>query len=339
MHRVALAIPLVLVSLARGQVGVLDQSSPYPPSSPPVTSGALCATLVSQFFDQEVRVGVHGTFEGFRFLSIGALGAMATVRVRLGPSSAPGATIHTSTVVRTTSGLESHFVDASAAGLFVVPGQALTLEFQGAGTNFCIAYNHVDPSLAEPLYPFPLWVNGSPFADGAYRFSFDTFTITTPGSSVYYCSGNGTGTPCPCGNDAPVGGPPSGCLHSANAGGVLRTSGVASIAADTLSLNGFSMPNAAALYLQGTLAEHSGLGSVLGDGLACVGGSIVRLGSKTNVGGASHYPEPANPSVSVRGGCAPGDVRNYQIWYRNAAAFCTSAPANLTNGAQVVWAP
>jgi hypothetical protein len=34
-----------------------------------------------------------------------------------------------------------------------------------------------------------------------------------------------------------------------------------------------------------------------------------------------------------------GSVRNYQVWYRNAAAFCTPSTFNLTNGLSVTWQP
>jgi hypothetical protein len=330
---------LPLSVAAHAQTGVADQLSPFPPIPPPGNGGGLGAFLTTQFFDQEVRIGVHGTFEGFRFASSGDLGASVTVRIRSGPASAPGPTVFTTVVTRTTSGNEGHWVDASSAGFAVTPGKAVTLEFQGTGSIFYVSRNYMDPTIGPPLYPFPLWINGSPFADGGYRLSFETYTLTNPGSFVYYCPGDGTGTPCPCGNNAPPANI-QGCLNSLNVGAVLRLAGVPSIASDTLVMNGFSMPNSTALYLQGTLAEFSGLGSVLGDGLLCAGGSILRLGSKTNVGGQSHYPQAANPSISVRGGCTAGDVRNYQIWYRNAAgSFCTPATANLTNGAQAVWAP
>ena len=45
-------------------------------------------------------------------------------------------------------------------------------------------------------------------------------------------------------------------------------------------------------------------------------------------------------SVTLPGtGLAPGDLRAYPFWYRNAAAFCTSATFNLTNAFAAVWAP
>jgi hypothetical protein len=63
------------------------------------------------------------------------------------------------------------------------------------------------------------------------------------------------------------------------------------------------------------------------------------MGVKTNSAGASHYPGPGDAPVHVRGAItAPGN-RTYQVWYRNAAAFCTSATFNLTNGLAVNWIP
>jgi len=55
-------------------------------------------------------------------------------------------------------------------------------------------------------------------------------------------------------------------------------------------------------------------------------GSVVRLAMKTNLSGDSQYPEA-------------GDVRTYQVWYRNAAAFCTPATFNLSNGLRTTWRP
>ena len=85
--------------------------------------------------------------------------------------------------------------------------------------------------------------------------------------------------------------------------------------------------------------SNGGAGSVFGDGKRCAGGSIIRLGTKTNAGGASSYPAGADQAISLRGANSAGDVRTYQCWYRNAAAFCTTDTFNLTNGRQVTWAP
>jgi hypothetical protein len=161
------------------------------------------------------------------------------------------------------------------------------------------------------------------------------FTVGTSGT--VYCSGDGSGTACPCGN---AGAPGNGCASSVDAlGAHLGATGAASIASDTFVLVGSNMPNSSALYFQGTSQTAGGAGSVFGDGLRCASGSVIRLGTKTNAGGSSSYPAAGDAPVSVKGVNSAGAVRDYQIWYRNAAAFCTIATFNLSNGLQVTWAP
>lgn len=161
------------------------------------------------------------------------------------------------------------------------------------------------------------------------------FQLVRLGGPLSFCSGDGSGTPCPCGNS---GAPGRGCANSVQPSGArILALGTPSVAADTLVLAGDGMPDSSALYFQGTQQTGGGAGVVFGDGLRCAGGSITRLGTQSNQGGTSSYPGAGDPSVSVRGGCVAGDVRVYQIWYRNAAAFCTSATFNLSNGVQVVW--
>jgi hypothetical protein len=111
-------------------------------------------------------------------------------------------------------------------------------------------------------------------------------------TGVLECFGDGSATPCPCGNASPPS-DRSGCLNSLGTGGLLRAAGTARLAADTLALRGASMPNAPALYFQGTTAIQGGAGSVLGDGLRCAGGSVTRLGVLLNVAGASQLPTAA----------------------------------------------
>jgi len=152
------------------------------------------------------------------------------------------------------------------------------------------------------------------------------------------CAGDGSGVACPCANNSGLGAN-EGCLNSFATGGKLDASGAASVSSDTLVLQGSQMPNSSALYFQGTQAIAAGAGVAFGDGLRCSGGTVIRLGTKTNVAGASQYPVGADQVVSVRGSCAPGSVRTYQVWYRNAAAFCTASTFNLTNGLTVTWNP
>ncbi len=153
-----------------------------------------------------------------------------------------------------------------------------------------------------------------------------------------YCSGDGSGTACPCANESAVGAD-AGCLSSLGNGATLRGDGLASVTSDGFTLRGAMMPNSSALFFQGTATLGAGSGSLFGDGLRCVGGSVLRLATKSNSGGVSQYPDVGDASVSVRGlVTAGGEVRYYQVWYRNAAAFCTPSTFNLSNGLSLTWA-
>lgn len=154
---------------------------------------------------------------------------------------------------------------------------------------------------------------------------------------VAYCFGNGSGTACPCGNNGAAG---QGCASSLGLGATLASSGHAIVGADSLVLTGSGMPNSSALYFQGTTPAGGTLGVTFGDGLRCAAGTIIRLGTKTNTGGTSSYPTGANIAISVKGLIpAGGATRNYQVWYRNAAAFCTASTFNLSNGLNATWVP
>jgi hypothetical protein len=151
---------------------------------------------------------------------------------------------------------------------------------------------------------------------------------------AHFCSPSLGG--CPCGNmptDIV-----NGCTNSASAqGGRLDAAGNTSIGADSLVLSGSGMTNSSALYFQGTTSSQ--IPSFYGDGARCVGGSIVRLGTKTNAAGASHYPVAGDLPVSVRGGVTQPGMRYYQVVYRDNATFCTPASFNITSGLVVLWTP
>jgi Tol biopolymer transport system component len=147
---------------------------------------------------------------------------------------------------------------------------------------------------------------------------------------VLYCFGDGSGAPCPCGPGT-VG---NGCPNSVNAGGAhLAASGNSILLGDTLVLSGTGMPNSSCLYFQGTIQTSV----PFGDGLRCVGGTTFRLGLAPNSQGASLYPAGGAQPISLRGVVTAPGMRTYQAWYHNAAAFCTPATFNFTNGVVVTW--
>ncbi len=172
--------------------------------------------------------------------------------------------------------------------------------------------------------------------DAAWLVRLDS--LDTPPADGPFCFGDGTGTACPCSNESPLGSF-AGCLNSTGVGGALDAAGAASVASDSLVLYGFDMPSSSALYFQGSAQAGAGAGTVFGDGLRCASGAVVRLGTTQNVSGASQYPDAGDLSISVRGGASAGETHTYQVWYRNAASFCTASTFNLTNGYRVTWTP
>lgn len=152
-----------------------------------------------------------------------------------------------------------------------------------------------------------------------------------------FCKGDGSASACPCGNEAPLG-TVGGCLNYEGLAGELTATGNPRLSADTLILHAASMHAVApAAFFQGTSAENGGAGTVFGDGLLCVGGTLVRLGVRTSVGGALNLPSVGDPSISTAGSVAAPGIRTYQVWYRSGLPFCTFSTFNLTNGIQIDW--
>ena len=250
-----------------------------------------------------------------------------------------------------TAGLPLHF-DVTALATNGLPGQTVVLSVTGdpiplAGGVF------VPPLPAGPAAEVETEFDWTPLPGdvGQYQLQFtatdqlgqsaDCFVDidVRPAPGAPYCFGDGSATPCPCNNDGATG---HGCANSAVAdGALLLGTGLARVSNDTLVLLGSGMPNGTCLFVQGTQQDNGGLGTVLGNGLRCVNGALVRLGTKLNASGASQYPLPGDLPVSVRGQVpAAGGTRYYQVWYRNPdPLYCTGALYGLSNGYAVTWIP
>jgi hypothetical protein len=191
------------------------------------------------------------------------------------------------------------------------------------------------------------WMNGP----GSVPLAPDASTLgwTSPSSgsvvitkydtqSSGFCYGDGTLGVCPCGNvSAPA--QQAGCAHSLGYGASLSGSGTASVTADGLVLSVQGATGTTLLVAQGNAYAGNGAGTTLGDGLLCVGGSILRIATRSLAGGSMQYPQPADASISVRGGVTSPGTRTYQAFFRNAAAFCTPSTQATTNGVTVHWQP
>src|SRR6185503_1518543 len=158
-----------------------------------------------------------------------------------------------------------------------------------------------------------------------------------------FCLGDGTGTPCPCANNGSVGrgcknskpGLPFGALLTAvNSVGGPNPS--VSVTANDLGLKCENMmAGSYTIFFQGTAQINTGLGQVspFYDGIECIGGTVVRLGRITTMGGTNTLTGIAG----VAGLSAVAQTLHYQAAYRNSVAFCTPATLNTSNALQVNW--
>jgi len=215
-----------------------------------------------------------------------------------------------------------------------IPSQSATLPsgwltLQGTGTNDQI-WNSVITNVSRVR-----WFYGDPtffFIFDIWQVGMDNPRIGIPDLTGAFCFGDGSGTPCPCGNNG-VG--PVGCANSTGVGARLRpTGGSASIAANDLVFTADGLPAMPSVLLfQGTAQQNGGAGVSFGDGKRCAGGSVVRLGTTQASGGVATWGPGLQHGIT-----SPG-IRTFQGWYRNAAAFCTPSTFNLTNGYEVAFVP
>jgi hypothetical protein len=102
------------------------------------------------------------------------------------------------------------------------------------------------------------------------------------------------------------------------------------------------LATATSIFLQGNASNAAG--TVFGDGVRCVAGSLKRLYVKNAVGGAVSAPTGGDASVSARSAAlgdpiAPGSTRWYQVYYRDPdLGFCPSGDSyNVSNGLAITW--
>lgn len=191
-----------------------------------------------------------------------------------------------------------------------------------------------------------LMVNSDPPVDAGYgsstSFSFLLRVGCDRAAGGYgYCQSGSPGYSCAAlGLGCADGIAGHGCANSANpAGALLAATGSPNVLGDTVRLLGSGLPpSSSALIFQSTTA---GAGPApFGDGLRCAGGTVVRIATRVaSALGTVSYGKgiPGDVPVHTRGQVYAPGWRYYQLWYRNSAAFCTSATFNLSNGFALEW--
>ncbi len=187
----------------------------------------------------------------------------------------------------------------------------------------------------------------TPFKSGSNLVVTAQVPSAAPGGPIALVCDPGAGgiISCPCAN--PALGPGQGCDNSSSTGGAMLTAaGNAALSSDTVVINAIGeKPTATSILLQGD--NLNATGTVFGQGIRCVAGSLKRLYVKNAVGGAVTMPGAGDPTITARATAlgdtlAGGSVRYYGIYYRDPIVLggcAASSTFNITNQASVTWNP
>jgi hypothetical protein len=172
-----------------------------------------------------------------------------------------------------------------------------------------------------------------PGSRGFYSAPFHYLHGAHNGPGVPYCFGDGSGAPCPC---STIGTEGRGCANSTGDGARLHAVGSVGIAADDIAFHATNLPpSIGALLFQGTTSLNGGIGLPFHNGLKCAGGAVRRFGLLfSDFAGNATW----GPGLAGHGQWLPGDVRNFQVWYRDIASPCGKT-SNTTNGLRVTFTP
>lgn len=176
-------------------------------------------------------------------------------------------------------------------------------------------------------------VVGMPGADlaGVNAGAAEGYSVV-PGMQAF-CFGDVNGTLCPCAN---IGEEGHGCANSTGLGAQLSVTGLPSVGADELVFLGTDLPpGLPALFFAGTAQAGGGLGTLFGDGLLCVGGTIVRGDVASATGGSASW----GPGLAADLAWSAGDLRYVQVWYRDPNAGPCASGFNLSNAIELTLIP
>jgi hypothetical protein len=145
-----------------------------------------------------------------------------------------------------------------------------------------------------------------------------------------FCSGDGSDSPCPCGNDSA---PERGCVNSGGVGARLIACGSTSVAEDGLLLEAEDLiPNRWALLMS---AGGRKSGVPFGGGLFCLDGTVTTSSARAaDVSGAIVF----GPGLASSGGWSAGETRFFQVAYSDPQGPC-GTPINATNGLALTLTP
>ena len=192
-------------------------------------------------------------------------------------------------------------------------------------------------------------LNDASTTEGAYILDLTSNNI------VPYCFGDGGDqmgcTNCPCGNNAAPG-TEGGCLNSASRSAELVGSGNPEVGGDTLRFevlgaasSTFGVLVSADNQLPNMGACPVGSGLQAFDGLRCVGGGLLRHGTRAtdangDIGATNNAWGPPNGPAGgliANGGFMTGQTRHFQCFYREDVTLGCLTGQNTTNAVSVTF--
>jgi len=169
--------------------------------------------------------------------------------------------------------------------------------------------------------------------NGIFTADFNSIASVFGNTGVKFCFGDGTGSPCPCGNS---GLPGQGCANTTGSGADLTGLGSVSVSEDDLRFLAVNLPaNKACVLLQSASVAAGGLGVPFHDGLLCLSPPIKRLRSGVSTSGGQFL---FGPGLATSGLWAGGQTRYFQTWFRNNGGPCGNG-SNLSNAFSVNLVP
>jgi hypothetical protein len=172
------------------QTGTQDQFSPTHPSPPGQTASYNLDTPIL-IWQQQIRVGIAGQLEGIVIGAIGPATAQMTLKIRPGAANSTQPPVFEGVVRKTREGEENIFVDMTASNIVMDVGDVFVMDTQGDDSDFNLLGSYVPPDSGQPpMYPEPLFLNGSVFVPG-WRHGFTTYVIAGGGCVADF---NGDGT-------------------------------------------------------------------------------------------------------------------------------------------------
>ncbi len=153
------------------------------------------------------------------------------------------------------------------------------------------------------------------------------------GDLAIYCVGDGSGQPCPCGNNGAAN---EGCANSGGSGVLCFGVGTTRASADDLLIASLGLlPGNTAMLIGGGQQIGGGTGIPFGNGRLCVGAGLLRMGVRQpDAAGTAQW----GPGLVAQAGWSAGDTRYLQVWYRDPQGLCGSA-FNMSNGLSVRFQP